>query len=275
MSKRKKIDKKKLLIILIPIIMLLSVYLFYAIGIYSEEKNWLDYINARFDSFQYGCKVTDLAIVPNHFERDFSSKDYMAIEVQISFEDSSVPDIDAQKAAIAIRNIVQTYIDDCCSTSIDGRMNIELDINVDPIDPPFHKSKIGLSSKCVSFGNQYSDILNNHFFYDKKNINSLQLDSVYAKIPSLTEKELELFSDSKSMIVNVSNISDFSFLEKFSKLKYLSITDFEDEQIDECAKHLPDGCELYVNRFPLEKFRDPSFVREYYETHDNKPQKIY
>lgn len=220
--------KRKLIVIasLMGMLTLFSVNLFVS---YSEEKNWLDYIRDKCYSLKSILVIQDVDIISNNQNRQ--------IIVTVAWNDKNdISIFEKANAVVNIRNVVQTYIINGGSRIINEQNKIELRIRTH-LEPP-------TASNFIVFTNQYDDIY--HPVFPIQNVNSCKLDTVLDYSATFSEDELELFSDSKSMILDVSKVSDFSFLKKFVKLKYLSIRNFQNEQIDECIKYLPDSCELYI-----------------------------
>lgn len=196
--------------------------------------------------------MEEVNIEPNCFNKIYKDRETITIATKVRWNNEmnyEYTSVEEQKAAINIRDIVQDYIVSYSGNVFEIDSSKHIILLIQSMSEPTFGRQIFCNSSYVyaTFGNQYDPGIGSYCF-NKEKINSLLLDSVYVyDVPRLTEEELKLFSDAKSIIFSAKSVNNFSFLEKFSKLKYIAITDFEDWQLDECAKHLPDGCELLTN----------------------------
>jgi len=255
--------KKKIILtvsLLSPILIIIILSVFIAFKNYQDETEFCNYLKSEYSSMDSFFTIKKVELFPNYINRVIlkNNKEYQII-VRVSCDDEkNATEEQRANASFRIRDLTEKYLESHLNKDTDGEKNIELTIKytTEPVISLLYlqRPSFGYGTYFVTFSNQYDDSLTDWF--KKEKVSSLRLDSVIGHHLKFSENEWKMFSDSKSMILDVSQIKDFSFLESFQRLKCLSITHFKDEQIDQCLEHLPDDCQLYINSYTIDEYRN-------------------
>lgn len=240
-----------------PTLIIIVLTLIFSVMNFQNEIDLRNYLRSEYSSMDSFFTIKKVELFPNYFNRVVlkNNKKYQIIVIVSCKDTKNATKEQRANTSLRIRNITEKYLESHLDKETEGEKCIELTIQYEKEHITMGQYPFFYGSYFISFTNQYDGSRND--WLNKEKISSLRLDSVISYNVKFSENELKLFSDSKSMVLDVSEIKDFSFLENFKILKYLSITNFEKEQIDQCLEHLPKGCQLYINDYTLEEYRNP------------------
>lgn len=246
--------------LLSPILIIIILSIFIALNNNQDETEFCSYLKSEYSSTDSLFTIEKVELLPDYVNRVIlkNNKEYQII-VRVSCDDeNNATEEQRANASLRIRDLTEKYLESYLNKDTDGEKCIELTIKytTEPVISLLYlqRPSFGYGTYFVTFSNQYDDSLTDWF--KKEKVSSLRLDSVIGHHLKFSENEWKMFSDSKSMILDVSQIKDFSFLESFQRLKCLSITHFKDEQIDQCLENLPDGCQLYIGDYTVDEYRN-------------------
>lgn len=234
-SKPKMSRNKKILLIIIFTI--LFIFIIIKICSFIEDKILLDDLKNQINNSDSSITICDLKVTPYSYKENA-----IDIGVIVSYDyEKDISSNERAASALKIRNIVQAYLDTHSISKYNLFENIRLYIEC-TCDPIMFNS-----TTFVSFTSQYYDNLEDIF--DEEVVSGKKLDSMQCRSNVYSTDDLKYFSDCKSICVRAPDlaIDDFSFLEDFTNLKCLHISNIIDkEDIEACKKHLPSGCKIYV-----------------------------